>query len=120
MSTTTLYNVAIPIFTRGLKAFDHILTKAEEFAAEKGLVADAVFPGARLVEDQQPLVFQVQNATRTIRANVDRLTGVETEPFEDTEKTFADLHRRIRAARELLDTVDPDVANSRGHATVEL
>lgn len=120
MSGIPLYDIAIPTFARGLKTLDHILRKGEEHAAENGLSADAVFFSARLIDDQKPLAFQVQNATRTVRVNVDRLTGVTTAPFDDNETNFEDLHRRIAAAVELLNTVDPAVANSRGGETVEV
>ena len=120
MSGITLYDVAVPTFTKGLKTLGHILDKAEEFAAEEGLDANAVFPSARLIEDQKPLVFQFQNATKTIRANVDRLTGVETTPFENTETTFEDIRARLDATLELLKTVEPSVANSRAELTVDV
>jgi hypothetical protein len=120
MSGIALYDVAVPTFTKGLKTFDHILRKAEAFARENGDDPNAVFAEARLIEDQLPLIFQVQNATRTVRINVDRLTGVESKPFEDTEKTFEDLHARIQAARELLATIDADIANSRANESVEV
>jgi hypothetical protein len=120
MSEITLYEYAIPVFTRGLKTLDHILDRAEDFAKEKGLDVDAVFPGARLIEDQNPLVFQIQNATKAIKVNHDRLIGVDSEPFESKEKTFADLHARIQAARQLLETIDRGVANSRGDAVVDV
>ncbi|EFX04981.1 helix-turn-helix-domain containing protein type [Grosmannia clavigera kw1407] len=114
MSSITLYDVAVPTFTRGLKTLDHILTKAEEYAKEKGIDADAEFIQARLIEDQFPLLFQVQNSTRNVKTYVDHLTGNISEPFTNSEKTFAELHTRISATLELLKTVKPDVANARG------
>lgn len=120
MSSTasfSTYDVAVPVLTRGLQTFDHVLRKAEAYAKANGLDADAVFPQARLVEDQNPLVFQVQNATKTIRNYVIHLTGDTTiAPFEDKEATFADLHSRIKAAQALLQKVTPDVANERGES----
>lgn len=121
MSSFTLYEVAVPTFTRGLKTLDHILTKAEEYAKEKGIDADAEYIQARLIEDQLPLLFQVQNSTRSVKTYVDHLTGVATEPFENNEKTFAELHARISVALELLKTVQPAVADARGESnTTEL
>ena len=120
MAGIPLYDIVIPTFVRGLKTFDHILRKSEEYAAENGLSADAVFFSARLIDDQKPLAFQVQNATRTVRVNVDRLTGVPSVPFDDKETSFDDLHARIATALELLGTVDPVVANSRGDETAEV
>lgn len=120
MSEITVYDYAIPLFTRGLETLDHILDRAEEFAKEKGLDVDAAFFGARLIEDQNPLVFQIQNATKAIQVNHDRLTGANSEPFENKEKTFKDLHARIDAGRQLLKTIDRDVVNSRRDAVVDM
>jgi uncharacterized protein len=120
MASISLYDVVIPTLTKGLVTFDHILTKAEKYANEKGVDANAVFPGARLIEDQHPLTFQVQNATRSIKTTVDRLTGIESEPFENTETTIEDLHKRIHAALKLLKSVEPQVVNARAEETVEV
>jgi hypothetical protein len=86
MSGTTLDDVVVPTFTKGLKTLDHILTKAEECAKEKGIDANAVFPAARLIEDQNPLTFQVQNVTKTVKVTLGRLTGVQSRPFEDKRR----------------------------------
>lgn len=116
MSTFSVYDVAVPVLTRGLQTFDHVLHKAEAHAKANGIDADAVYPSARLVADQQPLVFQVQNATKTVRNYVIHLTGEDIAPFEDNEKTFADLHARIQAGLALLKKVTPAVANERAES----
>jgi uncharacterized protein len=120
MASVTLYDAVVPTLTKGLKTFDHILTKAEEHVKAKGLDADAELPQARLVEDQNPLVFQVQNATRTVKVTLDRLTGKESAPYENTEKTLQDLHARINDALGLLEAADADVINGRGAEQVEV
>lgn len=120
MAQINLYDVVIPTFRKGLKTLDHILTKAEKFAQEKGLDADATFPGARLIDDQHPLTFQVQTSTKTVKTTLGRLTGVETEPFPDTETTLADLHKRVQAALDLLETADPAVVNARATTTIQV
>jgi hypothetical protein len=106
MSGTILDDVVVPTFTNGLKTLDHIITKAEEYAKAKGIDADAVFPGARLIEDQNPFIFQVQNATKTVKVTLGRLTGVDSTPFEDNQVTIADLHKRVQEAIELLSSVE--------------
>ncbi|KAH6681216.1 hypothetical protein F5X68DRAFT_263550 [Plectosphaerella plurivora] len=120
MSQPSLYDFVVPTIKNGLKTFEHILNRAESHAVEKGLDANSVYPEARLIDDQKPLIFQVQNATKTVKQTVSRLTGVELEPWENNEKTFADLHKRIHDALELLDTVDPAVVAGRIDAIVEL
>ncbi|KAF5602209.1 uncharacterized protein FSUBG_7884 [Fusarium subglutinans] len=117
---TSLYDLIIPTFIKGLQTFDHVLTKAEQYAKEKGLNADEVFPQARLIDDQKPLVFQVQTATRAVQTTIGRLTGVEPTFFEDNEKTIADLHARIQKALEAVKAVKPEDVNSREDVKVEL
>ncbi|KAF4499500.1 hypothetical protein FAGAP_4290 [Fusarium agapanthi] len=117
---TSLYDLIIPTFIKGLQTFDHVLTKAEQYAKEKGLNADELFPQARLIDDQNPLVFQVQTATRAVQATIGRLTGVEPTFFEDNEKTIADLHARIQKALEAVKSVKPEDVNSREDVKVEL
>ncbi|KAH7375704.1 hypothetical protein B0T11DRAFT_270819 [Plectosphaerella cucumerina] len=120
MSQPSLYDFVVPTIKNGLKTFDHILNRAERDAVEKGIDANSVYPEARLIDDQKPLTFQVQNATQTVKLTVSRLTGIELEPWENNEKTFADLHKRIHDALELLDTVDPAVVATRVDTIVEL
>ncbi|KAH8804511.1 hypothetical protein F5884DRAFT_734879 [Xylogone sp. PMI_703] len=115
----SVYDVVIPTFIKGLKTFDHILTKAEQFAKEKGLDANATYFNARLVEDQNPLVFQIQNATKAVKVNLGRL-GIASEAFIDKENTFADLHSRIQEALDLLQSVDPAVVNAQAENEVDL
>ncbi|KAK3998228.1 putative helix-turn-helix-domain-containing protein type protein [Cladorrhinum sp. PSN332] len=120
MSRSSLYDFAIPIFYNGLNALSHILDVAEAFAEANDIDPDAVYAQARLVEDQLPLVFQIQNATKTISVNVDRLMGSESEPFKDTEKTFRELQSRIKAAAALLGKVDPEAVKQRENVVVDV
>ncbi|SPJ74182.1 uncharacterized protein FTOL_03912 [Fusarium torulosum] len=117
---TSLYDLIIPTFQQGLQTFDHILSKAEEYAKDQGLNADDAFPQAKLVDDQLPLTFQVQNATKIVQVTIGRLTGVEPTPFESNEKTIADLHARIQKTLELVRSVKPEDVNSREDTNIEL
>ncbi|KAK2002731.1 hypothetical protein LX36DRAFT_678046 [Colletotrichum falcatum] len=119
MSSLTVYDAVVPVFIKGLKTFDHILTKAEEYAKANNIDANT-YPDARLVADQLPLTFQVQNATKTVKVNIGRLTGVDLEPFENKEKTIGDLHKRIQKTLDLLSKVDAAIVNAKGDDQVEL
>ncbi|KAJ5019936.1 hypothetical protein K4K57_007844 [Colletotrichum sp. SAR 10_99] len=119
MATVSVYDATIPTFTKGLKTFQHILTKAEEYAKANGVDVNT-YAEARIIEDQLPLTFQVQNATKTVKTNIGRLTGVELEPFENKEKTFADLHARIKETLDLLSKVDAATVNAKASSEVEL
>jgi hypothetical protein len=122
MSGTTLDDVVVPYFTNGLKTLDHILTKAEEYAMEKGINANAVFPDARLIEDQLPLTTQVQYATRMIKRTLHRVTGIQYQPFtnEGNEKTMEDMHALIQEALDLLKTVQSGVFKAEEEKLVEV
>ncbi|KAJ9144953.1 hypothetical protein NKR23_g5685 [Pleurostoma richardsiae] len=120
MAGFTVYDVVITTFINGLKTFDHILSKAEEYAEEKGLDVNTVFAEARLIQDQNPLTFQVQNATKVVKLSVGRLTGVELEPFSDKEKTIEDLHKRIQDTLQLLKSIKPDDVNPKGDEEIEV
>ncbi|KAH8898237.1 hypothetical protein GQ53DRAFT_413456 [Thozetella sp. PMI_491] len=120
MAGLNLYDVVINTFTKNLKTLDHILTKAEEFAKEKGLDVDAEFPNARLVEDQNPFTFQIQNATKNVKVTLGRLTGQEYAPFEDKEKTITDLRKRVQETLDLLKAVDAATVNARQDEKVNL
>ncbi|CAJ0554705.1 Ff.00g132180.m01.CDS01 [Fusarium sp. VM40] len=117
---TSLYDLIIPTFEQGLQTFDHVLSQAEKYAKDQGLNADDVFPQARLVDDQLPLTFQVQNATKIVQVTIGRLTGVEPTPFEDNEKTIADLHARIQKTLELIKSIKPEDVNAREDTKIEL
>ncbi|KAM0439270.1 hypothetical protein ACHAQK_006376 [Fusarium lateritium] len=117
---TSLYDAIIPGFQQGLQTFEHILNKAEEYAKNQGINADDSFPQAKLIDDQLPLTFQVQNATKIVQVTIGRLTGVEPAPFENNEKTIADLHARIQKTIELVKSVKPEDVNSREDTNIEL
>jgi len=119
MASPTVYDVVIPTFTKGLQAFDHILTRAEQHAAEQARDPNAEFAQARLVADQNPLVFQLQNATKIVKLTLGRL-GQPSQPWTDGEQTFDDLHQRIRDALDLLGSVDPSVINAHAAQQIDL
>lgn len=102
----SVYEFVAPLFLSGLETFDHILGKAEVYAKDKGLDVDATFFEARLVEDQLPLKFQVQNTTSLVQINLGRLIGEDITPFEKDEKTVADLRKRVQKTIEFVKTFD--------------
>ncbi|KAK3322931.1 hypothetical protein B0H66DRAFT_555517 [Apodospora peruviana] len=121
MSNLTLSELVIETFTKGLGSLTQILQKAEEHAKATGIDADAVYPSARLVDDMLPLTFQVQIATRTVLKVLTRLQGGDaTIDWEDDEKTFADLYKRIDKAREVILSADKGVIDGRQLEIVEV
>ncbi|CAN8105465.1 unnamed protein product [Discula destructiva] len=102
----SVYEIIAPIFLSGLETYDHILAQTEAFAKDKGLGVDDIFFEARLVDDQLPLKFQVQNTTSLVQINLGRLAGEDITPFEKDEKTVADLRKRVQKTIEFVKTFD--------------
>ena len=101
----TLYDSSVPYFTSGLNVLAHILTKAEEYAKDKGL-PESDFTTARLVDDMRPLTFQIQTASNTVKNSLVRFAKSTASPMEDNETTFAELQARIAKTLELLQSTD--------------
>lgn len=103
----------MPTYIRGLNMLNGILTKAEEYAKEKGVDADAEYPGARIYEDMLPLTKQVQIASDMAKKGVVRITGEEVEVWADEEKTMAELHARVQKTLDLVKSADPAKVNGK-------
>ncbi len=115
----TLSEVSLPVFTKGLNTLTHILTKAEEFAKEKGENADA-YVTASLAPDMKPLSFQIQVCSNTIKKSIWRLTGEEAESWNDDESTIEQLKARIQKTLDLLNKADPKSVDGKEDEVVEL
>ena len=100
----SMYDVSIPILTRGLTNLTAVLDKAAAHAAAKKF-DPVVLAQARLFPDMFPLVRQVQVACDTAKGAAARLAGIEVPKHEDTEVTFADLKSRIAKTTDFLKTV---------------
>lgn len=116
----SLYDTVVPLFVSGLETYDHILAQAEAYATEKGLDVDETFFSARLIEDQLPLSFQVQNTTSLAQINLGRLTGQDITPFDKDEKTVADLRKRVQKTLEFLKAADAAKAAGKEEAAIDL
>lgn len=115
----SLYDTFVPTLIRGLGTFEHILNQAEVYAKEKGEDVNS-YVEARLIPDQLPLAFQVQNATKAAQVAIGRLTGTEPALFENNEKTIADLKVRIQKTLEQLKAIDAATVNPRAGQQVDL
>ncbi len=100
----SIYDVSIPVLTRGLTNLSAILDKAAAHAAAKKFDS-AALAQARLFPDMHPLVRQVQIACDTAKGAAGRLAGVEVPKHEDTEVTFADLKARVAKTLDFVKSV---------------
>ena len=103
--SVSMYRATVPVFIRSLDVLASLLDKAAAHAKEKGL-SDTDITIARLYDDMLPFAAQVQRASDTSKASAERLSGVASPRFEDTETTFAELRERILKTTAYLKGID--------------
>jgi uncharacterized protein len=101
----SMYEISIPVLTRGLTNLSAILDKAAAHAATKKFDS-AVLGQSRLFPDMHPLLRQVQIACDTAKGAAARLAEIEVPKHEDTEATFAELKARIAKTVDFLKTIN--------------
>jgi hypothetical protein len=100
----SMYDISIPVLTRGLTNLSAILDKAAAHAAAKKFDS-AVLASSRLFPDMHPLLRQVQIACDTAKGAAARLAEMEIPKHEDTEVTFAELKARIAKTVDFLKSI---------------
>ena len=103
----SMYQAAIPTFTRALTNLAAVLEKAEAHATAKK-IDPAVLLQSRLYPDMFPLVRQIQIAADAAKGGAARLAQVTPPAFEDNETTFAQLIDRLRRTISYLETLKPE------------
>ena len=102
----SIYDQFVPPFTKMLTNLDNVLTKAEA-DCEARKIEPSVYINGRLAPDMLPLVRQVQIATDHAKGAASRLSGQDHPKWSDDEKTFADLHARVKKTIDYLKTFKP-------------
>jgi hypothetical protein len=100
----SMYDISIPVLTRGLTNLSAILDKAAAHAAAKKFDS-AVLASLRLFPDMHPFLRQVQIACDTAKGAAARLAEIEVPKHEDTEVTFAELKARIAKTVDFLKSI---------------
>jgi hypothetical protein len=90
----SMYQASVPVLINSLRNLKNLLQKGQAHADAKK-IDHAVLINARLAPDMFPLSRQVQIASDNAKGCAARLAGVEPPKYEDTEKTFDELHARI-------------------------
>jgi hypothetical protein len=106
MKQLSMIEASVPVFVRGLKAISAELAKGSAYAEERK-IDPTVLVNARLFPDMLPLSGQVQRASDGSKFAAERLSGVKSPRFEDVEKTFPELEKRIRETIVFLESIDP-------------
>ena len=115
--TTYMYTTSVPVFKQLLNSLRNILTKAEDYAAEKK-IDPTVLLEARLYPDMFPLIRQVQIAADFAKSVSARLAGVEVPAFDDHEGNFTELKERIGKTLLFIESLTP--AQFEGSETREI
>ncbi|KAK0609244.1 hypothetical protein B0T14DRAFT_532069 [Immersiella caudata] len=101
MATINISSHVATTFTKGLNTLLHILDAAEAHAKKTG---------ADVNNDYLPAH---PNATKNVKAHLDRLSGSDAAPWEDTEKTWEEFRSRIAKAKKYIEGVDLSVIDKR-------
>jgi len=91
----SIYDAFVPPVTHMLGSYSGFLTKAENYAKEKG------------IDPKSYLTKQVQIATDNAKGAAARLTGTEAPKYEDNETSFDDLRARLRKTISYMREIDP-------------
>ncbi len=100
------YEMTVPLFVKTLNNLNPILDKAAAYADHKKFDVEVLL-NARLAPDQFHFIRQIQIACDTAKLAVSRLTGKEAPSHPDTEKTMADVKKRIQETVQYLKSVTP-------------
>ncbi|MFN3235587.1 MAG: DUF1993 family protein [Pseudomonadales bacterium] len=114
-----LYDIAVPKFSRSLKAMGAVLAKGEVHA-EANKIDPSVLINARLYPDMFPLKKQVQIAVDSARRGCGQITGKEVPEIADTEETFAELIARVDTAIAYVEAFTPEDFNGSEDLEIEL
>jgi hypothetical protein len=101
----SLYDLSVPVFTRGLGQLTHLLDKSLVHATANG-IDPATLVEARLAPDMLTLAGQVQRASDACKLGTARIAGLTAPSFPDEEKTWDDLLARIAKTQDFLKTVE--------------
>ena len=117
--TISIYDLSIPVLTRGLTNLSSILDKAAAHAAAKKF-DPAVLAQARLFPDMFPLARQVQITCDTAKGAAARLAGIDIPKHEDTETTLDELKQRIAKTLDFVKSVKAEQMKGAESKTIEL
>ena len=111
--TIALYDITVPVFTRGLGRLGALLEQGRAYAEAEGIAPEELL-AARLAPDMLTLTGQVQRASDTAKLAAVRIGGVENERFADEERSFAELRDRIGRTIAFHELPEAHAAMARG------
>ena len=114
----SFYDISVPVYRQFLKALLGVLDKGEKHCAEKG-IDPASLLATRLVEDMQPLAFQIMQSISHSAGAIANLRGEQRARPTGLE-TFAGAKQAIEAALADLEAIQPADLEDAASKPVEL
>jgi hypothetical protein len=113
------YQLTVPVYTRALTQLANLLEKGAEFALQKK-VSDETLLGLRLAPDMLPFVKQIQIACDTAKLAAARLSGITAPKHDDSEKTVAELQKRIADTIEFIRAIPEEAFAEAADKSIQL
>ncbi|KAK0249047.1 hypothetical protein LTR91_001033 [Friedmanniomyces endolithicus] len=115
----SLYDMSIPMLVRALERQQALMKIAEKHCEDKKVSPETLLK-ASLAEDMKPFPFQIQTISNTAKFVAVRVGGLENEPWEDNETTFAQLHERLEKTLAFLKKAKPEQFEGKDDAEVTM
>ncbi|BEP48684.1 DUF1993 domain-containing protein [Variovorax paradoxus] len=115
----SMYDLSVPVFSRGLGQLTHLLEKSLAHARAND-IDPATLVDARLAPDMLTLAGQIQRASDAAKLGVARIAGITAPSFPDEEKTYDDLLARIAKTQEFLATVERTLVDGQEERAVTI
>jgi uncharacterized protein len=116
--TTSFYEISVPVYQQFLKSLLGVLDKAEKHCAEKGIEPATLFE-ARLIEDMQPLAFQVVQVISHSVGGLALIRGQQRARPSGVD-SFAGAKKAIEEALADLEAIKPEELADAAEKPVEL
>jgi uncharacterized protein len=116
--TTSVYEISVPVYQQFLKALLGVLQKSEQHCAEKGVDPASLF-AARLIDDMQPIAFQVMMALAHSVGALATLRGQQWARPSGVD-SFAGAKAAIEQALAELEAIAPAELEGAATKPVEL
>jgi hypothetical protein len=116
--TISFYDLSVPVYRQFLQALRGILDKGEKHCAEKGIDPASVL-ATRLVEDMQPLTFQVMQSIGHSAGALATVRGQQRARPSGLD-SFAGCKQAIEQALADLEAIQPADLENAAASTVEL
>jgi len=97
----------VDLYSRLLTAATHLLNKGTEYATAKG-VSEADMLNWRLIDDMQPLRFQIMVMCNFTKQWTARVAGLPAPAQVPDTLTLAEFHKELDAAKAYLAALKPE------------